>query len=565
MTQVVPLTLDASPADEHPWRRLQIQAPRGDETVLAQPPLDSAADWAERNHAALETANVNIQGRPLHLLRDWAREEACRAAHAYTSTWCAAAALPERPSRVFVGGHQPLLFHPGVWIKNFAVGGLARREGAIGLNLVVDNDTLTSASIRVPAGTPDAPHVLNVAFDAARPAQPWEEARILDRTVFDQFGAAIEQAIRPWGYEPLARQFWSAAVQHAQVSNTLADCLTAARNQFERRAGVENLELPISRMCQLDPFLWFASHLFAQIPRFHRIYNEVVHEYRKINKVRSRTHPVSDLRIDGDWLEAPFWVWNAGDHRRKPVFACVAEREILLADDLQAVFARLPLTAHGDACCAVKVLRTLHAAGIRLRTRALTTTLFARLCLADLFVHGIGGAKYDEMTDRIIARFFRIPAPTFLALSATVRLPLPAFSVDSVDVVRLAGLMRDLEFNPERHLGSPPPVAAASLIAEKRRLIAEQVESRKPATDRQRGRRDKRGGYARFQRFQQLNQELGQFTSNARQQLETELTEAHAQLAADAVLRNREYAFCLYPEDKLTRFFARLETGGGPG
>ena len=37
--------------------------------------------------------------------------------------------------------------------------------------------------------------------------------------------------------------------------------------------------------------------------------------------------------------------------------------------------------------------------GWELRPRALTLTIWARLLIADLFVHGIGGAKYDRISD----------------------------------------------------------------------------------------------------------------------------------------------------------------------
>ena len=49
-----------------------------------------------------------------------------------------------------VTGHQPELFHPGVWVKNFATAAIARAHGGLGLNLIVDNDLPKSASIRVP-------------------------------------------------------------------------------------------------------------------------------------------------------------------------------------------------------------------------------------------------------------------------------------------------------------------------------------------------------------------------------------------------------------------------------
>ena len=54
--------------------------------------------------------------------------------------------------------------------------------------------------------------------------------------------------------------------------------------------------------------------------------------------------------------------------------------------------------------------RSLEAHGFKIRTRALTTTMFARLFLADLFIHGIGGGIYDELTDRIIERYYGFPA-----------------------------------------------------------------------------------------------------------------------------------------------------------
>ena len=50
-----------------------------------------------------------------------------------------------------MAGHQPELFHPGVWVKNFALTGVAGRIGAIPFNLVVDNDAVKSTSIHFPA------------------------------------------------------------------------------------------------------------------------------------------------------------------------------------------------------------------------------------------------------------------------------------------------------------------------------------------------------------------------------------------------------------------------------
>ena len=50
-------------------------------------------------------------------------------------------------------------------------------------------------------------------------------------------------------------------------------------------------------------------------------------------------------------------------------------------------------------------------AGISLAPKAVTLTLFARVFLADLFLHGVGGARYDEVTDGIMRRMYGIEPP----------------------------------------------------------------------------------------------------------------------------------------------------------
>ena len=59
----------------------------------------------------------------------------------------------------------------------------------------------------------------------------------------------------------------------------------------------------------------------------------------------------------------------------------------------------------------VRAFLDLGKQGFKIRSRALTNTLYARLFLGDLFIHGIGGGKYDEVTDAIIRRYYRSSRP----------------------------------------------------------------------------------------------------------------------------------------------------------
>jgi hypothetical protein len=59
----------------------------------------------------------------------------------------------------------------------------------------------------------------------------------------------------------------------------------------------------------------------------------------------------------------------------------------------------------------------------RLAPRALMLTTFSRLLLADQFVHGIGGGRYDQVTDRLIRRHFGVEPPKFAVTTATMYFP----------------------------------------------------------------------------------------------------------------------------------------------
>ena len=49
--------------------------------------------------------------------------------------------------------------------------------------------------------------------------------------------------------------------------------------------------------------------------------------------------------------------------------------------------------------------------------------MYLRMMVADLFVHGIGGGKYDQVTDCIIEEFFGLKPPPLAVATATMKLP----------------------------------------------------------------------------------------------------------------------------------------------
>lgn len=536
---------------EAPWAPHRFRAPAGD-GALALEWIGGDFDASQGAACALNESALDLQGRSLGRLRAWAREDCLRAAAEYTSRLRnESVAAPDPAAPLFVAGHQPQLFHAGVWAKNFVLGGFTR-HGGTGLNLIVDNDTLARTGVLAPGGTVSEPRFEAINYDEPRPPQPWEDAPVVDAELFDSFGERAGAAMSAWGIEPVVGRMWRDAIELRREGARLVDCLVAARHRQERRWGLDNLELPVSRLCEQRSFLWFASHVLAQLPRFREIHNAVLWDYRQVNRIRSRSHPVPELGAQDGWLEAPFWVWRGGDLRRRHVFARQLAGEIALSDGT-AEFARIPLAPEKEACCAVEALEQLALEGIRFRTRALTTTLFARVVLGDLFVHGIGGAKYDEMTDRIIARFFGLVPPPFLMATATLRLPLGGLSpANASSVGRLRHALRDVQFNPDRH-GSLP----AGLSERKTALVSAQHSAATIGLSRRERRARRTDNRRRYLAFRALRREWSEVADARRRALQSDLESAEHAVAARSVLASREYAACLFPEPMLAELFGR--------
>jgi hypothetical protein len=517
----------------------RLRAPREDGKRLIEPPLTIVGDLVEQNVASAAARDYDVQGRTLARLAAQARGEFVEAAWRYTSAYRDAPRPDARSSaRVFVAGHQPQLFHPGVWFKNFALSELAREHGAVAVNLAIDSDTIKSASLRVPAGTPEAPWAEGVPFDRQTAEIPYEERSIIDRECLNSFGRRAAETIGRLVREPFVRDFWPLVSARAADCDNLGGCLAQARHQQEGRWGAVTLEIPQSQVCSLPAFHWFTCHLLARLPRLWEQYNRSVADFRRANHVRSSAHPVPDLALEDDWLEAPFWIWDRANPRRRRLFVRQRGEDIVLADRAGLEHS-LSLSPEGEAGRAAEQLAELSARGVRLRTRALITTVFARLFLSDLFLHGIGGAKYDHVTDLLIERFFGLKAPGYMALTATLRLPIQREEVTPDDLRRIDRQLRELAYHPERAIDAADDGEALSLAREKRQWI-ETMPTRENAK-------------LRCHTIRALNERLQPSVANRWKQLQVEREATAGALRKQGILASREYAFCLYPTEPLRR------------
>lgn len=484
-------------------------APRRDGEVLAEPRFEVLPGLVEANRQLLNGESIEIGGLTLRDFRRGAYDEIVRLARDYMNElgeWAPSSLVlhwrDDFPPLV-LAGHQPELSHPGVWIKNFAMNRLANKVHGIPLNLIVDNDTLKSASLRVPTwgSSPLSAHLQSVPFDEFTAETPYEERRVRNAELFATFPDRVAALCREWGYEPLLPRVWRTVLENP--APTIGEKFATARRFWEREWGCHNLELPVSRLASTNSFTRFVNHIAANLPRFREVYNRAVQQYREHHSIRSPSHPVPDLAVD----ELPFWGPPGSDGRR----------------------GRVTTASRIEPRC--------------LRPRALTLTLFARVCLGDFFIHGIGGGKYDEVTDTIIHEFFGIEPPAYQVLTATLHLPLPTFPTRPGDVQSAERSVRDLFWNPQRHL---PPDRAE--VPDVRRIRDDKMTlaEHEPVPHGER--------VAWYQKLRQVTKQLREEVRERIPVAEQEAARLRNEAAANAVLRRRDFAWVLYPEEKLREF-----------
>ena len=521
----------------------RLRASQENGAILAEPPLDEVGTLLAENRGHFQQ-DLLFLGKPWQTLRQLACENALSAAKEYMRlageplpAVSPSPLLPFSPSPpLILAGHQPELFHPGVWIKNFAIARVARQQGAAALNIIIDSDTAKWRSLFVPHGLVELDRNFGIEV-------PYEERLVVDEEFFAGFVARAHPLMESWPFEPMLAEFWPEVVRQRERTPLLGERIAAARRSLERRWGCHNLEVPLSHLCRTTSFAWFAGHLLSDLPRFHTIFNDALRVYRQTNRLRSRNHPVPDLARDGDWLEAPFWIWKPGQTHRDRLFVRVRANSLQIRQGLggKRCLSRPDLDPQGW----VENFQSMQGDDFKIRPRVLATTMYLRLLIGDTFLHGIGGAKYDELTDILIRRFYGIEPPGYLVLSGTLLLPLAWPPVSEGDVRRLSSELRDCWWNPERHLEAPSA------------QLRESVERKAALMQRPCLNQSQR--LERFEQFRNINADLRLLAQKDLRRLGETLAISRKELTEKKILTRRDYPFCFYPEEQLRKFLTSVE------
>lgn len=510
----------------------QFRAPQADNSALISPDWPRSLALATDNHERLVSGGLQLYGQDLAGIAASARKRIIAAAARYTSQYANVDPLAsDHESQLFfLSGHQPELFHPGVWLKNFALAELARQTGGVGVHLLVDSDLCRTPGVRAITGSVSEPRLTGIPYDLTLAPQPYEERSVQDTRRFQDFPRELAKTLLPMAGEPLGVTIWPTAAAEIRRHGNLGRALSAARHQLERQIGSGTLELPASAVAEFPEFRILFAALCNNLPRLHESYNGALADYRLAHHLRNRAQPMPNLARQDDWYEIPFWVWSADNPTRRPLFAQRKGSGWRLTDRNQRTWDWSPSAQDGFAT-------PIGPAGVKVRPRALITTLCARLLLADLFLHGIGGAKYDQVTDAFAEHLLGFAPPPHMTLSATLRLPLSSeHAAEANSVPQQLQLLRDLRHHPERFVSG---AACADWVNRKQAAIAIQ---KTPANAAERHRQ-----------ISAANEALTGCLAPQRQAALEQLAGARQHADRQTLLNSREFSLALYPTEDLPR------------
>lgn len=493
-------------------RRDRWVAPIEDGRLLIDPPIDSLPAVLEINRRRLHRAE--LFGIPW---RDW--------------RWSGHDTDPSRP--VIVTGHQPDLVHPGVWVKHFVARTFALRLAGHSIHVSIDTDAAKQPTVILPrlAQDPNQVTLESVAYDRWSQEIIWADRAIEDLATFEAFPAEVIRRTSNWPFRPILSHFWERLTTALRTNQSirLAEAMDSARRSLERDWGAGNEEVSARRLWE-ERAPSFLTRLLKDLPRFRDVYNQAVRSYRRRHDLRSRQHPVPELaEVDG-LIEAPCWFVHGG-RRYRGFLRRVGDRwEGRVADrDVPAI--------SDDGCL---VQRIAEEWGFRIYPRALLTTLLLRLFLADVFIHGIGGAKYDEVTDDIIRGYFGFEPPEYVVVTGTLRLPFSLFPATDKDRQVLWARLRALRWHPERFLDH-----RNDLVEQKERW-----RRREPLTRAERK--------ARYRELLGLTETLRPLVEPQLRAVERQWERVRQELAANAILTRRDFAWVLHPADRLRDFLTQF-------
>jgi len=416
---------------------------------------------------------------------------------------------PRRPGAVvnrapvIATGHQPWLWHPGIFAKYLAADRAAAQFGGQSGHIIVDTDLIDGLDLLLPVRHAQKLSTYRLELAPISRLQPVVLQKPVD-------AAAVVHALRE--------------VPHRVEGEVLADLsplVQAWRDLPPARHLGEQIAHVLERLMQpyIQPMRrWYASELLhdeagqavveamlADAVTCAHQYNRAVAQYPE-----ARIRP---LHIGVERVQLP--LWSLHGNVRQPVYAYRGGRGVAELDGPREALA----------------------------PRALLLTALMRSRHCDLFIHGRGGGAYDRITEMWWRNWRGQQLSPMAVVSADVTMDLDVPLADDGQLSRAQWYAHHLPSNVDRVLKLDD-----ARSRRKRELLRAMAEDH-----------DKSHRAAAFAELHRINaamtEEHAALIADARQQV------AQQREAADNALiaRKRDWCFALYPPATLRTLAAALQ------
>lgn len=335
--------------------------------------------------------------------------------------------LPDDDQRGLVmAGHQPVIFHPGLLFKAESLTKLARDTGAFGVHVVIDTDAGKPCEVSWPRVSGDELVIRRAAIARAAgvmESNPAEETlysaqRVAPRAEIRDIFSEMQGDLRSMGRVKEAER----AREIGLVYESLEGCSIASANSIARwtREPRGYREVPLSTLLRDTSLRDVLSLLPKDAERLHSMYNACLEEYRREHAIKNAANPFPNLRASASSYELPLWLIK--DNQRHPLWSDTHD---------------------------IKALPD----GSYLATRGSLTTMALRAYSCDLFVHGLGGGRYDQFVNIFTEKYLGVELPRFVVASRTRVLDEDRVEKLSAAITR-GNSLKEIVAQTERYLGT---------------------------------------------------------------------------------------------------------------
>lgn len=531
-----------------------IIVPRRHGEVLIEPPAAELAEFLTSARANTIRSGSRTPAS-IDILANLARRELMDAMIRFAGETGFSPPPPDAAVRPWVvTGHQVELYHPGVWSKVILTDALAKQSHALAIDLLVDHDTVDHLGCAVPRwiGPELEKQMATWAEASALPAEflssPQGEEKTRWLSDLQQFPLVQTDSLREFTDQ------WQEDSDAHYVS-----WMSRSRRTFELSFGMDVQHVPCSYICSGLAWHSFVLLWLRQSHDWCKRYNTALDQYRLKQDITNPGRPMPNLALTEKEMELPFWIY--ADHQPRQRLTLQNNNGLHVISGNH----RIDVTdlLNGDLLSAAKQLRQrLESVALRVRPRALTLTMFVRLLLSDLFIHGIGGALYDQMTDQIMDQLFGV-RPAYACVSAGWLLPIAGHIDQShADISQLKWRQHHLRSNPEQLVPKTSLPGQAMELAKQRQCLITSINQSLIA-DRREHRR--RGAHwlqrrADFRQLHEINARLLTLFEPHVNQIASQMSSAELTQKNLSVASWREYFIALHPRASLQQLVATIRS-----